>query len=97
MENQTNEGRDMKNIRVTADGFVFRKLSKGEALGLYCSDGASTGSIYKLYQDNTEAEVESAYDFLTNEDCEYGIEVGFVQELVTLHRKESGKRSAKKP
>ncbi len=89
----------MKNIRVTADGFVFRKLSKGEALGLYCSegasDGASTGSIYKLYQDNTEAEVKSAYDFLRNDDCEYGIEVGFVHELVTLHCKESGKRSAK--
>lgn len=79
----------MKNIRVTADGFVFRKLSKGEALGLYCSgsDGASTGSIYKLYQDNTEAEVESEYEFLKNEDCEYGIEVGFVHELVTLHCK----------
>lgn len=92
----------MKNIRVTADGFVFRKLSKGEALGLYCSglyssDGASTGSIYKLYQDNTEAEVESEYEFLKNEDCEYGIEVGFVQELVTLHCKGGGKRSAKKP
>ena len=80
----------MKNIRVTADGFVFRKLSKGEALGLYCSglycsDGASTGSIYKLYQDNTEAEVKSEYEFLTDDDCEYGIEVGFVHELVTLH------------
>lgn len=85
----------MENIRVTADGFVFRKLSKGEALGLYCSDGASTGSVYKLYQDNTEAVVESAYDFLRNDDCEYGIEVGFVHELVTLHCKESGKRSAK--
>lgn len=67
----------MKRVKITEDGFVWHVHSEAEARRLF---GEQT--LYALYDDDTEAEIESMeeLDTMFRRGIYVGTEVGFMDD-----------------
>lgn len=63
--------------KVTKDGFVWLVISKEAAYQLFTSDI----EVFRLYDDDSERACDDANDIRFH-NGEFGIEVGFVKELL---------------
>lgn len=69
----------MENLKLTRDGAMFYIISQGLAESLWNSSDCPT--IYKLYDDDTEAEVEGITD-LRSHKGEFGLDIGNIKDAV---------------
>lgn len=70
----------MEKIKICRDGFIWRLISSEDAISLYVNCNTE---IYQLYDDETEALVDSFEDLKSSaaRGGYFGIEVGYFQEL----------------
>lgn len=71
---------DTNHTKTCSDGFVWLLVTLDQARKLW---KANVFTLYRLYDDDTEAEIESEEDLemAIEQGCQIGIEVGFVSQL----------------
>lgn len=71
---------DTNHTKTCSDGFVWLLVTPAQASNLW---KANVFTLYRLYDDNTEAEIESVEDLekTIEQGCLIGIEVGFISQL----------------
>lgn len=70
----------MNKVKITKDGFVWRLLDHEDAKLMFCMGHEE---VYVLYNDESESLVESEIDIERGIEagCQFGLEVGFINNL----------------
>lgn len=71
---------DINHTKTCSDGFVWLLITHDQARRLWEVD---VFTLYRLYDDDAEAEIESEKDLerTIERGCQIGIEVGFISQL----------------